>query len=222
MRRTAALLILFAAAMAFVEAAVVVYLRRVLGEVEIFPMKELPPPLLAVEIAREAATIVMLGAVAVLSVRGGLRRMGAFLLTFAAWDVFYYLWLVVAIGWPRGLGEWDVLFLIPAPWVGPVWSVLLICAGMFAFAVLYLRAPEGAPFSPGRWGWAAGVAGLALVVGTYIREWVRIGYGRRVPADFSVLPFLAGLALIGAAGWSTYRRAASARAGAGRDRLAAS
>jgi len=120
MRRTAALLVLFAAAMAFVEAAVVVYLRRVLGEVEIFPMKDLPAPLLAVEIAREAATIVMLAAVSLLAVRGGLRRMGAFLLVFAAWDIFYYLWLYATIRWPAGLGDWDVLFLIPAPWVGPV------------------------------------------------------------------------------------------------------
>lgn len=219
MRRTAAFLVLFAAAMAFVEAAVVVYLRRVLGEVEIFPMKDLPPPLLAIEIAREAATIAMLLAVSLLSVRGGIRRMGAFLLTFAAWDVFYYLWLYVVIGWPAGIGEWDILFLIPAPWVGPVWSVLLLCAGMIAFAALFLRAPEGAPFSPGRWGWATGVAGLAAIVGTYVREWVKIGYGKGVPVDFSVLPFLAGLALLGVSGWLTYRRIVWIPAGAGRDRL---
>ncbi|MCL5966771.1 MAG: hypothetical protein M1550_06160 [Deltaproteobacteria bacterium] len=219
MRRTAAFLVLFAAAMAFVEAAVVVYLRRVLGEVEIFPMKDLPPPLLAIEIAREAATIAMLLAVSLLSVRGGIRRMGAFLLTFAAWDVFYYLWLYVVIGWPAGIGEWDILFLIPAPWVGPVWSVLLLCAGMIAFAALFLRAPEKAPFSPGRWGWATGVAGLVAIVGSYVREWVKIGYGKGVPVDFSVLPFLAGLALLGVSGWLTYRRIVWIPAGAGRDRL---
>lgn len=205
MRRTAALLILFAAAMAFVEAAVVVYLRRVLGEIEIFPMKDLPPPLLAIEIAREAATIAMLLAVAVLAVRGGLRRMGAFLLLFAVWDIFYYVWLRVAIGWPPGISDWDILFLIPVPWVGPVWSVLLICAGMIAFSILYLRAPEEAPFAPGLWGWAAGAAGALAVIGTYIREWGKIGYGKGVPSGFSVFPYLAGILLLALAGWIAYR-----------------
>lgn len=192
--------------MAFVEAAVVVYLREVIGEGPIFPMKEIPPTLLAVEIGREVATIVMLAAVAILSVRGGLRRMGAFLLTFAVWDIFYYLWLAVTIGWPAGIGDWDVLFLIPLPWVGPVWSVLLICAGMISFSILFLQAPEEAPFSPGPWGWASGLGGAIVIVATYILEWKKIGYGTGVPTDFSLLPFLAGLALLGVSGWVTWRK----------------
>lgn len=196
----------FAVAMAFVEAAVVVYLREVIGEGPIFPMKEIPPTLLAVEIGREVATIVMLAAVAILSVRGGLRRMGAFLLTFAVWDIFYYLWLAVTIGWPAGIGDWDVLFLIPLPWVGPVWSVLLICAGMISFSILFLQAPEEAPFSPGPWGWASGLGGAIVIVATYILEWKKIGYGTGVPTDFSLLPFLAGLALLGVSGWVTWRK----------------
>ncbi len=137
--------------------------------------------------------------------------MGAFLLAFAAWDAFYYLWLFAATGWPGGIGEWDILFLIPAPWVGPVGSVLLLCAGMFVFSICYLRAPEAAPFSPGRSGWLAGFAGLATVVGTYIREWVKSGYGKRIPADFSVLPFLAGVLLLSLAGWIILRRADSTK-----------
>ncbi len=206
MRTKAALLVLFAAAMAFVEAAVVVYLRRILGEIEIFPMKDFPPPLLSMEIAREAATVAMLIAVAFLSVRGGLRRMGAFLLTFAAWDIFYYAWLRIAIGWPAGIGEWDILFLIPVPWVGPVWSVLLICLGMIAFSILYLRAPGETPFAPGFWGWATGAAGGLAVIGTYIREWAKIGYGKGVPSGFSVFPYLSGILLLAAAGWIAFRR----------------
>jgi len=211
MRRTAVMLVIFAAAMAFVEAAVVVYLRRLLGGGGIFPMKDLPPPLLSIEIVREAATIVMLLSVSFLSVRGGLRRMGAFLLTFGAWDIFYYLWLYATIGWPRGIGEWDILFLIPAPWIGPVGSVLLLCVGMVVYSVLYLRTPEEAPFSPGFPGWTAGIAGLAMVVGTYIRELVKTGYGRQVPSDFSILPFLAGVLLLSLAGWIILRRIDTAK-----------
>lgn len=206
MRRTAALLVLFAAAMAFAEAAVVVYLRRILGEIDIFPMKDLPSPLLSMEIAREAATVAMLLAVAFLSVRGGLRRMGAFLLLFAAWDIFYYAWLRLAIGWPSGIGEWDILFLIPLPWVGPVWSVLLICAGMLVFSVLFLRASEEAPFAPGLWGWATGAGGAGAVVATYILEWRKIGYGSGIPSGFSIPPYLLGILLLAVSGWITYRK----------------
>lgn len=206
MRRTAALLVLFAAAMAFAEAAVVVYLRRILGEIDIFPMKDLPSPLLSMEIAREAATVAMLLAVAFLSVRGGLRRMGAFLLLFAAWDIFYYAWLRLAIGWPSGIGEWDILFLIPLPWVGPVWSVLLICAGMLVFSVLFLRASEEVPFAPGLWGWATGAGGAGAVVATYILEWRKIGYGSGIPSGFSIPPYLLGILLLAVSGWITYRK----------------
>src|SRR3990172_12174567 len=113
MKGKVACLVTFAVSMAFVEAAVVVYLREIIGEGPIFPMKEIPPALLAVEVGREGATIVMLVSVAILSVRGGLRRMGAFLLTFAVWDIFYYLWLFVTIDWPAGIGDWDVLFHVP-------------------------------------------------------------------------------------------------------------
>ncbi len=198
-------LLLFAAAMAFVEAAVVVYLRRLLGG-PLFPMKVLPPPLLRVEAAREAATLVMLVSVAVLHARGGARRMGAFLLLFAVWDVFYYVWLYAATGWPAGLREWDILFLLPVPWVGPVWSVLLICLGMTVFSALLLRVPEGAPFSPGAWGWGTGIAGAALTVAAYVLEWRKIGYGRGVPKDFSLFPYAGGLVLLGIAGWIVVRR----------------
>lgn len=207
MRAKVACLTAFAVAMAFVEAAVVVYLREIIGTGPVFPMKEIPASLLVVEVCRETATIVILVLVAVLSVRGGLRRMGAFLLAFAVWDIFYYIWLYAMIGWPSGIADWDVLFLIPLPWVGPVWSVLLLCAGMIAFSVPFLRTPEEARFAPGPWGWASGVAGTAIIVATYIREWVKIGYGAGIPTDFSVLPFFLGLALLFVSGYITFRNA---------------
>ena len=207
MRERILFLAVFAAAMGFVEAAVVVYLRALIGGGALFPMKILPPAILTVEVAREAATLIMLICVAILGVSGGVRRFGAFLLLFAVWDISYYLWLYLSIGWPAGVTDWDILFLIPLPWVGPVWSVLLLCAGMLAFSIFFLRAPEEAPFAPGRWGWATGVAGAGTVIATYILEWRKIGYGNGVPAGFSGLPFLLGVLLLVASGWITYRRA---------------
>ena len=207
MREKVLFLAIFAAAMAYVEAAVVVYLRALIGGGPLFPMKDLPPALLAMEIAREAATMVMLLCAAFLAVRGGARRLGAFLLAFAVWDAFYYLWLRISTGWPAGVTDWDILFLIPLPWVGPVWTPLLLCAGMLVFSVLFLSAPEEAPFAPGPAGWAAGVSGAALVIATYILEWKKIGYGSGTPAEFSLPPFVAGILLLGTSGWITYRRA---------------
>ncbi len=212
----AILLAVFGAAMAFVEAAVVVYLRTVLGAGPLFPMKDLPPLLMSIEIGREAATLVMLVSVAVLSIRGAARRMGAFLFLFAVWDVLYYAWLRATTGWPAGVEAWDILFLIPLPWVGPVWSVLVICAGMAVFGVLFLRMPEEAPFAPGLWGWVCGVVGTIVVIATYILEWQKIEYGRAVPSDFSLAPYVAGLVLLGGAGWAAVK---GSKHGWRRDRL---
>jgi hypothetical protein len=210
MREKVVFLAVFAAAMAYVEAAVVVYLRALIGGGPLFPMKDLPPSLLAVEIAREVATLVMLLCAASLAVRGGARRLGAFLLAFAVWDIFYYLWLYATIGWPAGVTDWDILFLIPLPWVGPVWSVLLLCVGMLAFAVLFLQAPEDAPFAPGLSGWATGVAGAGTVITTYLLEWKKIGHGNGIPSGFSFPPFLLGILLLAASGWITYRKTQAA------------
>ena len=210
MRERVVFLVVFAA-MAFVEAAVVVYLRALIGVGPLFPMNDLPPTIVTMEIVREAATLVMLLCAASLAVRGGARRLGAFLLLFAAWDIFYYLWLYVTTGWPAGVTDWDILFLIPLPWVGPVWSVLLLCAGMLAFSVFFLRVPEETPFAPGGWGWSTGVAGAGMVIATYILEWRKIGYGKGVPAGFSLLPFLPGVLLLVASGWITCRNARSDR-----------
>ncbi len=207
MKEKVVFLAVFAAAMAYAEAAVVVYLRALIGGGPLFPMKDLPPALLVVEVAREGATLVMLLCAASLSARGGARRLGGFLLAFAVWDIFYYLWLYLTTGWPAGVTDWDILFLIPLPWVGPVWSVLLVCVEMLAFAALFLRSPEDAPFAPGPSGWATGALGAAAVIATYILEWKKIGYGRGIPSGFSLAPFLLGVLLLAASGWITYRKA---------------
>ncbi|MGB9590739.1 MAG: hypothetical protein ACPL68_07625 [Candidatus Hydrothermia bacterium] len=110
----------FAVSMAYLEAAVVVYLRRLYyPEGFSFPMKLADPFVAAIEVGREIATIVMLGAVGFLSGETHMRRSLSFLFAFGLWDIFYYLWLKVLLGWPQSWLDWDVLFLIPVPWFGP-------------------------------------------------------------------------------------------------------
>ncbi|HJX18524.1 MAG TPA: hypothetical protein VJ437_10040 [Acidiferrobacterales bacterium] len=124
----------YAIAMALVEAAIVVHLRHVYyleNPRALFPLRLLSADDLALELARELATVVMILAVAVLAARGFVRRFAAFVYVFGLWDLFYYFWLKVYLGWPAQWLEWDILFLIPWPWFGP-WLAPALIALLFA------------------------------------------------------------------------------------------
>lgn len=119
------LLAIFGIAMAHLEGVVVVYLRKVLGITESESNKEsldkFPSHYLKIEISREVATIVMLVAIALLTGGTWVEKGVFFLWTFAFWDLFYYVSLYILIKWPPSLKTIDVLFLIPKPWIAPVW-----------------------------------------------------------------------------------------------------
>lgn len=150
----------FALAFAFMEAAVIVYLRHIVGFT--------PPPvgrdevalvlpgiaflkanaavkiidsrtLLSIEMIREAATIVVLASVALLAGRKFLEKAAYFFLAFGIWDIFYYVFLRMTVGWPTGLADPDVLFLLPVPWVGPVFVPVLISLVLVFASLWYLR-----------------------------------------------------------------------------------
>ena len=119
------ILAIFGIAMAHLEGVVVVYLRKVLGILDTESNKisagKFPKRFLNIEISREAATIIMLLAIAYLVGSTWLERGIFFLWTFAFWDLFYYLSLYILIKWPPTFKTIDVLFLIPVPWIAPVW-----------------------------------------------------------------------------------------------------
>jgi hypothetical protein len=119
------LLAVFGIAMAHLEGVVVVYLRKALGMLDSESNKEsiekFPERYLNIEITREAATIIMLVILAFLTGRSWIEKGVFFLWTFAFWDLFYYLSLYILIKWPPRLTTIDVLFLIPKPWIAPVW-----------------------------------------------------------------------------------------------------
>jgi hypothetical protein len=137
---------IFAAAFGFVEAAVVVYLRAAIGllpgytgtlfdlrhssegYVQATSLSQFPRSLLTIEACREAATMVMLVGVALLTASRASARWAAFLWLFALWDVSYYAGLWAMVRWPASLTDLDVLFLIPVPWVAQVWFPLLVSA----------------------------------------------------------------------------------------------
>jgi hypothetical protein len=119
------LLAFFGIAMAHFEGVVVVYLRKALGMLDSESNKEslgkFPLRYLYIEMTREAATIIMLAVIAYLTGSTWIERGIFFLWTFAFWDLFYYLSLYILIKWPPKLSTIDVLFLIPKPWIAPVW-----------------------------------------------------------------------------------------------------
>lgn len=122
------LLAVFGVAMAHVEGVVVVYLRKAIGMPENNTeagnkelLEKVPRRLVRIEMTREVATIVMLLTLGYLAGQSWLDRLMVFLWTFAFWDLFYYVSLYAVIKWPPRLTTTDVLFLIPRPWIAPVW-----------------------------------------------------------------------------------------------------
>jgi hypothetical protein len=137
------LLAVFGIAMAHLEGVVVVYLRKALGMLDSESNKEslekIAPSYLKIEMTREAATIIMLVVIAYLVGSSWLERGIFFLWTFAFWDLFYYMSLYILIKWPSTLITIDVLFLIPKPWISPVWFPIGISSlTIIVIAFLYL------------------------------------------------------------------------------------
>jgi len=131
-------LFIFATAMGFLEAIVVVYIREIYYPNGFqFPLKELPPWLIIIEWAREISTLLMLGSVAWISGKQFLKRLSGFLFIFGIWDIMYYIGLKVFLDWPESLLTWDILFLIPITWVGPVLAPILCSLLMILIAVIF-------------------------------------------------------------------------------------
>jgi len=141
-------LTIFAAAFGYIEAGVVVYLRAIIyPEGFSFPLKNIPQNLLATEIYREIATLIVLFTLAMLAKHRLFKRLAFFLYAFAVWDIFYYIWLKVLINWPSSLLDWDVLFLIPCVWSSPVLSPVIISMTIIAWSqvLLFVGKKTGKP-----------------------------------------------------------------------------
>jgi hypothetical protein len=171
-RARIALIVAFAAAFAYVEAACVVYLREAYGVEDI--VRDLPRQadrLTAIEIGREASTIVMLLASACIAGRRLQDRAGYFALAFGAWDIAYYGWLALIEGWPRSPLDWDVLFLIPLPWWGPLLAPVSIAAVMcLGGAASVQQVDRGIEWRLSRANIALAAAGIAIVLYTFMAD----------------------------------------------------
>lgn len=199
LRATAAAVIAFGIAMAFLESAVVVYLQRALGidPLALFPLQDPAGvgDLAAIEVGREAATLLMLVAVGWLAGRSALERLAWTAVAFGTWDILYYAWLAVFIGWPSSLGTWDLLFLIPVPWAGPVAAPVAVSVALVGFGLAAAaRLRVGAPVRAGRAQLAAGILGGLVVILAFCWNAPLLLDGG-IPTDFPWPVFAAGMTL---------------------------
>jgi len=155
---------LFSIAMGFMETAVVVYLRELYYPNGFdFPLTIIPAKIAATEFWRELATIIMLVGTGIVAGKTKLSRFAYFLIAFAVWDIFYYVFLYVLLGWPQTLFTWDILFLIPVPWVGPVLAPCIVASQMIVFGYLIIYYEEkysSVKVTPSQW--------LLLIGGVFI------------------------------------------------------
>lgn len=182
--RTIAGLVLFAIAFGYVEAAVVAYLRAMYTPLraQLYPASasDLFPLLsfdqlralgsdhvirLKIELGRELATLLMLAGVALAATRRPREWFAAFVLCFGFWDIAFYGFLKALLSWPESLWTWDILLLLPVPWVGPVLAPILVSLSMIpAGALLLWREHNAQPIriKPVHWGLIIG-GGLIIV-----------------------------------------------------------
>ena len=138
-KRKLILVFVFAIAMGFLESVVVVYLRYMFYQSGFkFPMTVIPNSILNAELVRELCTIVMIVAVSWLAGKNRTQRFSYFLFSFAVWDILYYIGLKLFLDWPQSFFTWDILFLIPVPWVGPVLAPVICSVTMIILSIIML------------------------------------------------------------------------------------
>lgn len=223
------LLCLFGIAMGLLEAIVVVYLRELyFPDGFRFPLRYLPGHMLRTEMLRELSTIVMLAMAAGVAAKKPVLRFALFLFTFGVWDIFYYVFLKVLLDWPQSFFTWDVLFLIPITWVGPVLAPVLCSLLMIGIGLLFIRLDRRYErVRLDKTVWLLMAAGAGLIIFSFVRDYAGIiiegGFYKDmgnladnkafqtavavyVPVDFHWSVFGAGAAFVLLSAFAMYRK----------------
>jgi hypothetical protein len=225
-QRVATGLILFGISFGYVEASVVVYLRAIYDPLrqklrpdrpagELFPLitpdqlRNAAPEkswLLGVEIAREAATMIMLASVALVAVRERGLWLPSFAIAFGTWDLFFYVFLKLLLHWPASILTWDILFLLPVPWAAPVLAPSIVSMTLIGAGLIALARPVR--MLPAHWG--AMTLGGALILISFTWDYQNLISGG-LPRPFAWWLFGAG-ELVGVAAFlQAFRSSNTAR-----------
>ena len=222
--RQLALITLFSVAMGMLESSVVVYLRELYYPDGFqFPIRATSYKVAVTELMRELATLIMLLTIGMVAGKTKQERFAWFIYSFAIWDIFYYAFLYLIIGWPMSLMDWDILFLLPMMWTGPVWTPLLLSTLMIVLAICilyfsnlnkdtHLKLQE----------WAILISGSIVVIIAFCKDYyismttlfpsvpaIKLFFSKQtgeyaanyIPKDFDVILFTIGLLLIIAGIW---------------------
>jgi hypothetical protein len=173
-RRIISLLVIFSVAMGFFEAAVVIYLRQLYyPEGFKFPLSTISSGIAAVELLREAATIIMLLTIGIIAGKNFVQRFSFFIFCFGVWDIFYYVFLKLFLDWPASLFTWDILFLIPVPWIGPVIAPCILSVTMITLSMILLNYSERAiHLTVNKKEWALFIVGALIVILSFTLDYV--------------------------------------------------
>ena len=160
----------FAVTMGIFEGAVVVYLRALFYPNGFeFPLVPIENQLAITELIRELASLFMLLSVGELAGKTVSQRFAWFIYSFAIWDIIYYIFLYLILGWPESLLTWDVLFLLPVMWIGPVITpiiasvLMIILALMIVYLEILLKRKE----------WLLLILGAAIIFTSFIWDFTR-------------------------------------------------
>ena len=220
-------LTLFSIAMGYMETAVVVYLRELYYPNGFqFTLTIIPYKVAATEFWREAATIIMLAAVGIFTGKTKMQCFAFFVYCFAIWDIFYYVFLKIILDWPASLFTWDILFLIPVPWVGPVLTPCIISLTMIVFMLMIIYYSEkniSIKINRIEWWWF--ISGALIQIFSFIWDYVKYVHkmdrpfwtlsdqealfseiAEYVPQEYNWSLFVIGEAFVLFGIWKIYRR----------------
>jgi len=180
---------IFAIAMAFIETLIVVYLRKIYYPRGFsFPLNPLIEPFVYnIELIREFFTLVMLLCIAILAGKSFYEKFAYFWFSFAIWDIFYYIWLKLLLNWPASLLTWDLLFLIPFPWLGPVLAPVINSVTMIVLAFVIIHFKDSKKLKIKKAEYTLLVLGGLIILFTYLYDYGKLIFSKGFGARFFTL-----------------------------------
>jgi hypothetical protein len=187
-RKTILWVTLFGIAFGLVECAVVVYIRELYyPEGFDFPLKAISNRVIITELWREAATLIMLIGVGILAGRTRIERFAYFIMGFAVWDICYYMFLKAILNWPESFLTWDILFLLPVVWIGPVIAPIILSALMIILALAIIEKGKALNWKE----WTLTISGAFVSILSFTKEYLI--YLDQNTTEFSTAKQLASL-----------------------------
>ena len=163
----------FCIAMGYLETAVVVYLRIIYYPDGFdFPLEPIERAIGTIEVWREVATLIMLLGTGYIVGKTFIQRFAFFIYSFAIWDIFYYIFLKILLDWPVSLFTWDVLFLLPVTWVGPVIAPIIVSLTMILLAAVLLKMDgNNNNFNLKKFDWFLLILGALIIITSFIWDY---------------------------------------------------